>query len=142
VFKLRQPFRCAFVQIPRVIAKTRQHNFAPPRQRKDLRPVAFASAVDDHADDARLFTSPQEFILPPRETVVLEVVVGIVQFHKQFKFLRLNCNQPGSVPPTARELPAYLTLYIHLSKFPDSLPYLGQCIAAVGRQMLGDAQGS
>ena len=75
------PFRRARVEIPRMTAEAGQHDFAFPRQRRNLRPVAFARAVDDHPGDAGFFARGEQFALPAGQAAVLQMIVRVVKFH-------------------------------------------------------------
>ena len=90
LFQIRQPVRRAFAQIPRVITEAgndlrsargdaRPTEFA--REGEHLRPVRFTRAVHDHAGNAGFFARDQQFVLPTGETVVLQMIVRVVEFH-------------------------------------------------------------
>ena len=64
-----------------MIAEARQHGFIFPRERENLRPVVFASAIDNHARDAGFFTQGKQFTLATVKAVILQMVVRVVKFH-------------------------------------------------------------
>jgi hypothetical protein len=50
-----------------------------PGQFGDLGPVLFAGTIDDHLGEAGLWHLGDDLIAPGVETLVLEVVVGVVE---------------------------------------------------------------
>ena len=137
-FQIFLPVRRAFGQMPRMIAEARQHDFVFPRQREDLRPVVFARAVDDHAGDAGFFAHGEQFTLPPGKTVILQMIVRVVKFHGRDEFASAKRRKPGN-----RSIHGFLVSSIFIiarRKISDAFPDFGKRVAAVGREVLRDAE--
>jgi hypothetical protein len=74
-----EPVGAAFFDVPRMQAESGANPSVLLGQLGDLGPVFFAGTIDDHLGEAGLSHLGDDLIAPGVETLVLEVVVGVVE---------------------------------------------------------------
>jgi hypothetical protein len=76
------PMRRSFAQVPRMQSEGGHHE-APMSlgQARDRFPIRLAGSVDDHAHNPGLATGRHQLVLPPRESIVVQMIVSVEQAH-------------------------------------------------------------